>query len=149
MEDILDCFRLSNDRWKSYATVRGKFESYFMKKRSIVFDRISFFQKGQEEREPITLFVNDVYVLAKLCNFGVLHHEMVRDIPIAGIRKKRLLEPLHLDGDLTVEKAVTCIQQTETVHQQQVFPHGHNTRQFPIDLVNTSRRPGRNTSDAG
>ena len=42
-EDILHFFRLSDDEWKSYATVRGKFESYFMKKRNMVFDRISFF----------------------------------------------------------------------------------------------------------
>ena len=72
-EDILDSFRLSDDEQKSYATVRGKFESYFMKKRNIVFDRISFFQRRHEEGEPVASFVNDVYALAKHCNFGALY----------------------------------------------------------------------------
>ena len=48
-EDILDSFRLSDDERKSYAAVRGKFESYLMKKRNTDFDRISFFQGRQEE----------------------------------------------------------------------------------------------------
>ena len=120
-EDILESFRLSDDEQKSYETVRTKFESYFVKKRNIVFDRISFFQRRQEEGEPVASFVNDVYALAKHCNFGALHDEMVRDILVAGIRDKRLSERLQLDGDLTLEKAVTSIRQSETVHQQQVF----------------------------
>ena len=79
VEDILDSFRLSVDERKSYATVRDKFEAYFVKKRNIVFDRASSFQKRQEEGEPAASFVNDVYALVKYCNFGVLHDELVRD----------------------------------------------------------------------
>ena len=36
-EDILDSFRLSDDNQKSYATVKDKFESYFMQRRNIVW----------------------------------------------------------------------------------------------------------------
>ena len=97
-EDILDSFRLSDDKQKPYVTVRGKFESYFVKKRNIVFDRISFFQRRQEEGEPVASFVNDVHALAKHCNFGALHDEMVRDILVDGIRNKKLLKQLQLDA---------------------------------------------------
>ena len=39
---------------------------------------------------------------------------------------------------------VTIIQQSETVHQQWVFLCGDDTiRQFPIDVVKTSKRPGK------
>ena len=76
-EDILDSFRLSDDERKSYTTVRDKFEAYFVKKINIVFDRASFFQRRQEEGEPIASFVNDIYALAKYCNFGALHDELV------------------------------------------------------------------------
>ena len=34
-EDVLDSFRLSDDEWKSYATVKDKFKSYFVKKGNI------------------------------------------------------------------------------------------------------------------
>ena len=95
-DDILKSFRLSDDKQKSYETVRGKFESYvllYVKKRNIVFDWISFFQR-QKEGEPVASFVNDIHVcaLAKQSNFGALHDEMVRDILVAGIHDKRLSE---------------------------------------------------------
>ena len=48
------------------------------------------------------------------CNFGALHDELFRDMLVAGTHDKRLLERLQLDdGDLTLEKAVTCIRQSE------------------------------------
>ena len=56
-------------------------------------------------------FVNDVHALAKHCNFGALHDEMVRNILVASIPNKRSSERLHLDGDHILEKAVTCIRQ--------------------------------------
>ena len=48
-------------------------------------------------------------------------------MPVTGIPDKRLSEQLQLDGDLTLEKVVTSIWQTETVNQQQVFPCGDNS----------------------
>ena len=156
-EDIVESFKLSGDEKKSYETVRGKFESYLVKKINILFDQISFFQRRQEEGESVASLVNDVNalakhcILAKHCNFGALHDEMVRDtcLLVAGIHNKRLLEQLQLDADLTLEKAVVSIWQLETVHKEQVFLHGDDTRQFPIDLVKTSKRPGRNMSNTG
>ena len=121
------------------------------RRRETVFDRVSFFQRRQEEREPVASFVSDVYALAKYCNFGALHDDWseIYNVLVPGIRNKRLSEQLHLDGDLTLDKAVTCIRQSETFHQQQVFLCGEDTRQFPIDEVKTSRRPGKNTLDTG
>ena len=91
-EDILQSFRLSDAEQKSYKTVRGKFQSYFTKKRNIIFDQISFFQRRQGEGEPVSSIVNDIHVLAKHCNFGALHDEMVRDILLAGICNKIVSE---------------------------------------------------------
>ena len=71
-EDILESFRLSDDKQKSYETVRGEFESYLVKKRNILFDQISFIQRKQEEGKSVASFVNDVYALAKHCNFSTL-----------------------------------------------------------------------------
>ena len=86
--------------------------------------------------------------MAKYCNFGALHDELIRDILVAGICDKILLKQLQIDGaDLTLEKAVTCIWQSEEVHQQQVFLHTDDTRQFTIDAVKTSRKPGKCMSD--
>ena len=56
VEDIPDSFRLSDNERKSHATVRDKFKAHFVKKRNIVFDRASFFQRRQEEGEPVAFF---------------------------------------------------------------------------------------------
>ena len=66
--------------------------SRFAKKRKMVFEHtcISFFQRKQEEGEPVASLVSDVYAWVKHCNFGALHDEMVRDILVSGIHNKRL-----------------------------------------------------------
>ena len=64
VDDIIDSFRLSDDDRKSYATVRDKFEPYFMKKRNIVFDQVRFSQRRQEEGEPVATFVDGIYAFA-------------------------------------------------------------------------------------
>ena len=85
-----------------------------------------------------------------IATLGALHDELIRDILVAGIRDKRLSERLQMDGsDLTLEKALTCIRQSEMVHQQQVILRGDETRQFPVDAVKTSKRPGKSTSNTG
>ena len=88
-DDTIDSFKLSDDDQNSYATVRGRFEAYFVKKRKIVFDPVRFYQKRQKEGEPVASFVNDVYALAKYCEFGDLHDELIRDILVVGICDKR------------------------------------------------------------
>ena len=74
---------------------------------------------------------------------------MVRDIPVAGIRDKTLSEWLQLDGDLTLVKAMTSIQQLEMVQQQQALLHDKETKQFWIDVVKTSRKTIKNRSYTG
>ena len=48
VEDILESFRLSDDKQKLYKTVRGKYDSYFVKKGNILFDQISFFKEDKK-----------------------------------------------------------------------------------------------------
>ena len=83
-----------------------------------------------------------VYALAKHCGYGDLRDELIRDRLIVGIRDSRLSERLQLDADLTLDKALAIIRQSETVHRRQVFLRGDNneTRQIPIDVVKTAKR---------
>ena len=122
-----------------------------MKKRNVVYERCRFNLGRQEEGESATSFINDVYALAEYCGYEDLCDELIRDGLSVGIRNRRLSERLQLDADLTLDKAVTIIWQSDTVHQQQAFLRRDNneTRQFPIDVVKTSKRPGKSMSDTG
>ena len=50
-DDILRSFALPEDDRKSYATVKGKFESHFVQRRNVIFERAKFNWRKQEEGE--------------------------------------------------------------------------------------------------
>ena len=52
-EDILTSFRLTEEQRKNYTTVVEKFDSYFVKRRNLIFERAKFNRRRQEEGEPV------------------------------------------------------------------------------------------------
>ena len=91
-EDILESSRLSDEERKSYKTVTGKFEWFFMKKRNSFWpDKLLSKKDKKRESQLHLLSMTYIYALVKHCNFGDLHDEMVRDILIASIHKKEYL----------------------------------------------------------
>ena len=67
-DDILSTFDLSAEEMKKYEPVKMKFDGYFVKKRNVT-----------EPSESVDGFVTDLYALAKHCNYGTLHDELIRD----------------------------------------------------------------------
>ena len=136
--DTFDSFKLEEYQSKSYAVVKAKFGSFFVKKKNIIYERAKFNHRIQEEGESVSSFISDLYSLAEHCGYGNLREELIRDRLVVSIRDARLSERLQLDSDLTLEKAVTSIRQSEMIHQQQSLLRGEEARQFPIDAVNPS-----------
>ena len=64
-EDILTLFNLEAEELKLYGTVKGKFESYFEKTRSMIYERARFNSLTQRENESVEEFIADVYRLAE------------------------------------------------------------------------------------
>ena len=87
--------------------------------------------KGQRTRENQvnTLvystgdFIMELYVLAEHCQFGALKEELIRDRIVVGLRKKRLSEKVQPDPNLTLEKAINLVRQSESVKKQQSVLH--------------------------
>ena len=61
-DDILCSFTLTEEDARVYATVKGKFESHFVKRRNVIFERAKFNMRKQEEKEPVDAFITDLYV---------------------------------------------------------------------------------------
>ena len=72
-DDILHSLNLSEDERKAYAVVKGKFDSHFIKRRNIIFERAKFNLRRQKEGEPVDTFITALYSLAEHCGFGALH----------------------------------------------------------------------------
>ena len=91
-DDILHSLNLSEDERKAHAVVKGKFDSHFIKRQNIIFERAKFNMQRQEEGEPVDTFITALYSLAEHCGFGALHDELIRDRIVIGIRDARLSE---------------------------------------------------------
>ena len=106
-DDILRSFRLSDDDSKKYDVVKGKFDSHFVKRRNVIYERAKFNQRIQEEGKLVDSFITALYGLAEHCGYNALHDEMIRYHIVVGIRDSRVAEKLQLDSEPTLSKAVT------------------------------------------
>ena len=140
-EDILATFALSADESKKYNTVKAKFDAYFVKRRNIFYERAKFNRQKQETGESVDSFITDLYGPAKHCQLGVLHDEMIRDRIVEGLVDKKLSEKLQLDADLTLEKAINSVRQSESVKSQQSIVRGQDEASKPanVDWLHKSR----------
>ena len=118
-DDILSSFELSVADQKKYKTVKGKFESYFVKRRNTIFERAKFNRRKQEEEEMIDEFILDLHRLAEHCAYGVLREEMIQYRIVVGLRNSGLSEKLQMDATLTLEKATAEARQSEAIKKQQ------------------------------
>jgi len=91
-DDLLRSFGLSADDSKKYKVDKDKFESHFVKKRNVIFERTSFNQCKQNEGEPVDAFITTLYELAEYCSYRDLHEEMIRDRLVVGIKDPKLSE---------------------------------------------------------
>ena len=149
-DDILSSFSLSEEDKKKYEIVVAKFESHFVKKRNVIFERPKLNQRKQEEGESVDDFITDLYCLSEHCNYGGLREEMIRDRIVVGLRDHNLAEKLQLVADLTLEKAVTAARQVESVKKQQKVvraAEGSPTTQLKIGVIGTTKHSGKQKSD--
>ena len=122
--DIMVSLGLTADDAKQHQLVKNRFESLFIVKRNIIFERAKFNLRSQQEGESVETFITDLHCLAKHCGFGVLKDELIRDRIAVGLKDKKLSKKLQLDSKLTLEKAVTQARQSETVKKQQDILQG-------------------------
>ena len=124
-EEILKSFDLSEEDQKDYAKVLERFESHFVKKRNVMYERAKFNQRRQQEGESVDSFITALYTLVEHCGFGELRDEIIRDRIVVGLLNPRLSEKLQMDDKLTLESAITQARQLEAVKLQQAVVRGH------------------------
>ena len=116
-DDILTSFELSDDDKKKYNVVKAKFERHFIKRRNKIYERAKFNQRRQLPGESVDDFITSLYGLVEYCEYGELHEEMIRDHIVVGLQDASLSQKLQLDLELTLQNAITKVQQYETVQK--------------------------------
>ena len=84
-DDILSSVRLTAEQQKVYTTVVEKFESYFVKRHNVIFERAKFNRRSQQEGESVDSFITNLHSLAEHCKFGNLREEMIRNCIVVGL----------------------------------------------------------------
>ena len=143
-DDILQSFNLFEDDLKSYKTVKDRFDTHFIQRRNTIFERAKFNCRKQEAGESVDDFITDLHCLARYCNYGNLHEEMIRDRIVVGIYDNKLSQRMQLEPDLTLKKAIELARQNESVKKQQPTVRGPNKEQVAVEAIR--RRHGRQLS---
>ncbi|UYV80311.1 hypothetical protein LAZ67_18002370 [Cordylochernes scorpioides] len=139
-EEILILFNLSEAQIDDYKLVVSKFQDYFVGKRNVIYERAKFNRRSQGETEPVEEFITNLYVLAETCSYGILKEEMIRDRLVVGVENFNLSEKLQLESELTLEKAIQIVRQSESVKNQQKEIR-QDTENRNVDVIN--RKGGR------
>ncbi|XP_037520549.1 uncharacterized protein LOC119397183 [Rhipicephalus sanguineus] len=143
-EDALTALCLTAVNAKKYVKVIEAFDSHFVVKKNIIYERALFNRRIQDEGEPMTDFITSLYTLAERCDYGDFKDELIHDRIVVGVRDQKLSTKLQLEQDLTLEKAVLCVKQFEVLKQQ---PHIHVAGSpegtAAIDRLHTASQPRR------
>ncbi|XP_045072080.1 zinc finger protein 585A-like isoform X2 [Coregonus clupeaformis] len=99
-----------------------KQDGHLAVRRNVILERTKFNQRQQEAGETADDFITALHCLSEHCSYGALLSEMIRDRLVAGLRDRRLSKQLQMDPELTLDKAVARIRQTELVEKQQDLP---------------------------
>ena len=84
-DDLLLSFDLSEADRKKYKPIKDKFDSHFVIKKNVIYERAKFNMRSQKDGEPVDSFITDLYALVEFCNFGNLQDELIRDKLVVGI----------------------------------------------------------------
>ena len=123
-DDILSSFGLSDNNQKEYSVVKDKFDNYFVKRRSVIFEQAKFNSHKLLQDKIVDNFIIDLFCLAEHCAYGQLWEEMIRDRLVVRLLNATLSEKMQLDVELTLEKGLAMARQAEAVCQQQPVVRG-------------------------
>ncbi|KAJ8887055.1 hypothetical protein PR048_013270 [Dryococelus australis] len=81
-EDIINSFNLSDEESTSYEAVVKRFESYFISKRNVIYERVKFNLNSQLADESVHTFVTALHSSAEKCKYKSMRNELIRDIEV-------------------------------------------------------------------
>ena len=70
-DDIFQSFALSEDDQKKYDMVKEKFDTYFTKKKNMIYEQAKSNLRKQKG-EPVEVFITALHNLAEKCEYGAL-----------------------------------------------------------------------------
>lgn len=118
---VMDTFGLTDAQERDVKILKEKFDSYFLPKSCLTYERYIFGKIVQNAGEQFDPFLTRVREQAKKCSFSVLNDSMVKDQIISGTVHTKLV-PQLLNDDFDLQKTIDiCRNHEQTVKQSQVM----------------------------
>lgn len=105
-EDIFKTFKLEPDVQKKFEVVLQEYEAYFVPRRNIIYERVKFNTRTQQDGESVEDFVTALHTLASTCDYGELREDLIRYRLVVGLQDRKISRALQLDPDLKLQKAL-------------------------------------------
>lgn len=120
--------------------------------KNVIMDRHAFNTTDQKQHESIQSYVSTLKVMAKKCDFGTLHDELIRDRLVCGIQSDTVRAQLLKEKKLTLNSAIEiCMlhEQSEKGNRELKRETEVCTVQFnPCTNCGGQHAPDRNRSPA-
>lgn len=107
------CFFAMTDADLKYQKVKEGFDAYFVKHKSVTFERARFNQHKQEEDKSVEAFIASLCKLTEHSSYGTMLDEVIRDQFVVGLHNASLSRKLLLKADLTLDSAITTVRQRQ------------------------------------
>ena len=117
--------------------VMKKFEEYCSPRKNITYERYIFNSRNQGDNESIDLYVTNLRLKARTCEFGPLTDELIRDKIMCGIKSDQVRGRLLREPDLSLQKAIDICRASE-VSQNQLKSLGSTETKFGVDVIQKS-----------
>lgn len=78
-DDVLRGLDLISEQGQQYEAVKKGFDTYFVPKKNVIYERAKFNKRVQQPTETVDSFITALYALAENCGYGQLHDELLRD----------------------------------------------------------------------
>ena len=121
--EISNRFQLTEED-QVYETIKQRFETHFVGRTNVIFERARFNKQIQGAQESVIDFIESLFTLAETCQFGTLKEELIRDRSVVAIRDAVLSQNLMPDDALTIEKAVKQAKSSELVKEHHEILRG-------------------------
>jgi len=107
----------AND-FHTYACMIHKFDQYCEPRKNVTIERHVFFTRNQRAGETFDVFLTDLKLKAKSCEFEQLKDSLIKDRLVGGILSDHVRGRLLRESDLTLRKAEDICRAAEATEAQ-------------------------------
>ena len=86
---------------------------------NVIYERIKFNLRIQQEGESVKKFIINLYVLSETCSYREFTNEIIHDRIGIVIRDDSVAEHLKIDLESMLDKAISITQQSKMLKKQQ------------------------------